>query len=299
MKKFWTVVLKIVMFMSLAGIIVFSCIAIISSNNIAFEAYNYLNTNKDTLALKEFTQRADSNIKASFGDTGGDVYVNFLSMAILDTQSTFDYYIDYLALDDTLSKGDQNVLINDFKSCIGAKQSCEQSYSDYLIAYKNASDGVSIAVEYVKSCERDFVYSYANLYNCLATLQYDLYKTSKINVVKVESYDFQTYMIRTGLSSGVVGKLYSETNIEKSPEKRIDLSSDELYRTYNSYKTKMATYKDKDTAIDGDLQQYVNNLNALNIFSWSKNYESYLSSVNNALREKATSAKKFFDANFR
>ncbi len=298
MKKFWTVVLKIVMFMSLAGIIVFSCIAIISSNNIAFEAYNYLNTNKDTLALKEFTQRADNDIKSSYG-ASGDVYVNFLSMAILDTQSTFDYYIDYLALDDTLSKGDQNVLINDFKSCTSAKQKCEQSYSNYLIAYKNASDGVSIAVEYVKSCERDFVYNYANLYNCLATLQYDLYKTAKINVVKVESYDFQKYMIRTGLSSGVVEKLYIETNIEKSPEKRVSLSSDEKYNVYNSYKTKMSTYSDKNTATDGDLQQYVSNLNALDTFSWAKNYESYLSSLNNVLREKATKSKTFFDENFR
>lgn len=298
MKKFWTVVLKVIMFMSFVGIIVFSCIAVISSNNIVYEAYNYVTTHKSTLELEELSDRVSANIKSSHG-APNDPYASFLSDIILTTKDSLDYYLDFLAIDDTISKGEQNVIIEDFKKCVTAKENCEKSYSDYMTAYSNASEGIEYASKLVITCERDFLYKYRNLYDCIATLQLDLYKATKINVVKVESYDFQKMIVRTGLSSRVVENVFSEENVEKMPEKRIVLGTDASYALYRSYCSKMNTFSNQNMANDTNLQKYVDNLNSLDIFSWAKNYDGYIVTVNNALREKAKDAKAFFDANLK
>jgi len=291
-------VLKVVMFMSFVGIIVFSCIAIISSNNIAYEAYNYVTTHKSTLGLEELSDRVSANIKSSHG-APNDPYASFLSDIILTTKDSLDYYLDFLAVDDTISKGEQNVIIDDFKKCVKAKENCEKSYADYMTAYSNASEGIEYASKLVITCERDFLYKYKNLYDCIATLQLDLYKATKINVVKVESYDFQKMIVRTGLSSGVVEKIFTEENVEKMPEKRIVLGTDSSYTVYRSYCSKMNVFSNQNMANDTNLQKYVDNLNSLDIFMWAKSYDAYSASINNALREKASQAKSFFDANLR
>ena len=90
MKKFWTVVLKVVMFMSFVGIIVFSCVAVISSNNIVYEAYNYVTIHKSTLGLEELSDRVSANIKSSHG-APDDPYASFLSGIILTTKDSLDY----------------------------------------------------------------------------------------------------------------------------------------------------------------------------------------------------------------
>ncbi len=298
MKKFWTIVLKVVMFMSFVGIIVFSCIAIISSNNIAYEAYNYVTTHKSTLGLEELSDRVSANIKSSHG-APNDPYASFLSDIILTTKDSLDYYLDFLAVDDTISKGEQNVIIDDFKKCVKAKENCEKSYADYMTAYSNASEGIEYASKLVITCERDFLHKYRTLYDCIATLQLDLYKATKINVVKVESYDFQKMIVRTGLSSGVVEKIFTEENVEKMPEKRIVLGTDSSYTVYRSYCSKMNIFSNQNIANDTNLQKYVDNLNSLDIFMWAKSYDAYSASVNNVLREKASQAKSFFDANLR
>ena len=298
MKKFWTVVLRIVMFLSFAGIIVFSCIAVISSNNIAYEAYNYLTVNMASLELDDFGSNVNRDVRASHGGSE-DPYVSYLTTFILDTKNTFSYYLDYLALDDVISKGEQNVLIDDFKSCLNAKNDCKATYDSYMIAYSKATEGTENAEEYVKTFAREFIYEYAELYNRLATLQLDLYKATKINVVKVESFDFQKNIVMTGLSSAVVKDLYNEENIKKDSSSRALISENANYQTYASYKEKIKSYSNKRMVLDARFQSYVYNLNALDIFSWAKDYDNYLLTLNNALREKATNAKAFFDESFK
>jgi hypothetical protein len=295
MKKFWTVVLKIVMFLSFAGIIVFSCIAVISSNNITYEAYNYLNTNMSSLGLEEFTTKVNNDILTSHGGTKNS-YVSCLSSFILDTKNTFNYYLDYLALDDIISKGEQNVIIEDFKSCVKAKEECETIYSYYMDAYGKASAGLQIAEDYVTTYERSFLNNYAELYRNLVNLQCDLYKATKINIVKVESFDFQKYIVMSGLSNFAVDNLYNEENLKKASTNRISISSFTAYTTYNSYKTKIASYNNQKMASNTSLQKYVYDLNSLDIFSWAKNYDDYLLTLNNTLREKAIDARSFFNA---
>lgn len=299
MKKFSTVVLKIVMFLSFAGIVVFSCVALLSNNNITYEAYNYLTTNKNTLGLEEFKNKVNSNIRTYHG-AKDDPYAYFLGTLITDTFDSIDYYLDYIALDDMLSKGEQNILMEDFKSCTNIKQKCENIYSDYMIAYTKASEGVEeYASNWVVSYEKDFLREYKNLYNCVAKLQLDLYKACKINTVKVESYDFQKNIVKTGLASCAVETLYCEDNISKSSGERIVIKESSIYKNYNSYSSKSAYFSNSSMVVNSNLQKYTSNLGSLDIFLWAKNYNEYLMTLNNSLREKATEAKSFFDANLK
>lgn len=299
MKKFSTVVLKIVMFLSFAGIIVFSCIAIISNNNITYEAYNYLTNNKSTLGLSDLKTKVDANIRTYHG-AKDDPYAYFLGTLILDTFDTLDYYLDYIALDDMLSKGEQNTLIEDFKACVDIKKKCEDVYSDYMFAYTKANEGVEeYASNLVVFYEKDFLREYKNLYNCVANLQLDLYKVCKINIVKVESYDFQKYIVKTGIASYAVETLYSEENISKLSGERTVIKESSVYKNYNSYSLKSAYFNNSGMIANSNLQNYVNNLDTLDIFLWAKNYNEYLTTLNNSLREKAFDAKTFFDANLK
>lgn len=290
MKKFFIVLLKIIMLLSFAGIIVFSTIAIINNQNVSYEAYNYVVAQSKIVEIKKFVNDVDNNVKLQYGATS-DPYASFIGTAVRENNNALEYYLNYLALGEQIYKGEQNQIINNFKNFANKVDTCKNILEEYKVAYEEArNNSGSFALSNVIAKEKYFIDNYVQLYHSQVTLVRSVESVISKNIVKNKPYSYQVWLIKIGMSNGTIEQVFKE--------ERLDIATNELANNYYDFLASCESYSDSDLVENLNLYEFVDNLKALDTVMWAQDYYKYYSQINNTLKAKAKTAKDFFDANF-
>ena len=162
--------LKILIVVSFIGIIVFVCIAIFNNQNISYEAYSYIAYTHKSTDFKSLQNNIKNNVKSAYGE-GADSYVNYINTAITELNEGIDYFIDYLAYEDGLTKGEQDKLINLYDDYLYMFDKVDSDYKSYVDAYEEARvqvendyEGSDVALNKLKSWGYILVSDYTGCY---------------------------------------------------------------------------------------------------------------------------------------
>lgn len=290
MKKFFIVLLKIIMLLSFAGIIVFSTIAIINNQNVSYEAYNYVVAQRRIVEIKKFVIDVDNNVKLQYG-AASDPYASFIGTTIKENDNALGYYLNYLALGEQIYKGEQNQIIINFNNYISKVNTCKKILEEYKVAYEEArNNSGSFALSNVIAKEKYFIDNYVQLYHSQVTLVRSVENVISKNIVKNKPYSYQVWLIKIGMSNGAIEQVFKE--------ERLNIATNELANNYYDFLASCVSYSDNDLVDNLDLYEFVDNLKALDTVMWAQDYYKYYSQINNSLKAKAKTAKDFFDANF-
>ncbi len=295
MKKFFSVLLRIIMLLSFVGILVFVSIAFINSQNTSFEAYNYVYNNKQTLNLDETIENINNNVKIRYG-ARDDVYASFISVAVSDISEGIDYFLNYLALQDNITRGEQDRIIRSFDNMSNELSIVNNAYNEYMEAYKIAQEqsGAEYAAQNVIAREIYLIDRYIIFYNAESLLLKNIVEIIQDYSMEQISYEGLTYLIKTGLSEGVIREVF----VGESQEDRGDIANNELANTFYEFDIRSTRFSNKDVVLNESLRTFVEDLNHLNIYSWAGNYDGYIANLTGTTKARAISAKSFFDNNF-
>lgn len=295
MKKFFSALLRIIMLLSFVGILVFVSIAFINSQNTSFEAYNYVYNNKQVLYLDETVENINNNVKIRYG-AKDDVYASFISMAVSDISKGIDYFLNYLALQDNITRGEQDRIIRSFDNMSNELSIVNNAYNEYMEAYKIAQEqsGAEYAAQNVIAREIYLIDRYIVFYNAESLLLKNIVEIIQEYSMEQVSYEGLTYLIKAGLSEGVIREVF----VGESQEDRGDIANNELANTFYEFDIRSTRFSNKDVVLNEILRTFVEDLNHLNIYSWAGNYEGYIANLTGTTRARAISAKSFFDDNF-
>ena len=302
MSKFLSALLKIIMVVSFVGIMVFVTVAIINSRDVAFEAYNYVSTNKENLEIEALVSDIDDNVKLGPGILNNE-YTSFIGSAVLETSRGIDYFLDYLSSDGDITRGEQDKIIKSFDSVSVEVTNVRNLYNNYLLEYKAAEEQGwgEFATARVKGSEEELVEKYVLLFNTEYTLLKNIVEVLQENFDLVLSYNSQTYLLKSGLASGGILEVFQNGYKQYSPddsESRLEISSCQKVDDYYDYLRTCTQFSNKDVMLNDTLRQFVDDLNQLNIYSFVSNFEGYVENLYGTLRVRAENAKAFFDSYF-
>jgi len=305
MNKFWVVLLKIIIVISILGIVIFTGIVIFKNQNIAYEAYNYIATTRDNTDFDSLQTNINNNVKNVYGGSG-DQYAQFINSGITQLNNGIDYFLDYLVHEDKLSKGEQDKLISLYDNYISGINTTHSRYNTYMQAYNNAKKQIEdnyeeadYAIANVKAKGANLVKAYVDCYNNGS--KFFKYLAEVVNIHTLNnthkySYTAQSYMIKVGMLD------YSMDFVVQNMNKKINdlaytenIKDNELVNNYYLYLANEDKFADAESVTVTSLRQYLNNLNCLNTYEWAGNYNNYLNTLSENLKQKATSAKSFYD----
>jgi len=288
MKKFWTIVLRIVMVLSFIGAFVFVSIAVVTNQGIEFESFSYISRKSDETDFSEFEENVTSNVKLIYGASNDD-YTEFLAKACGEMNEGIDYLLDFLATQSDLQKGDHNTLIDSYDAYLQKFDTAKDAYDEYISSYAKAEEtsGATYACNLVISSEKVLSTAYAECYKSGSVFFKNL-----VNVVREYSFDdmglsysCQNYVIKIGLCDYVVKQIFTAT--------RGNMDSNALKISFDYFCLYGESFSDDDVVTNSDFKDFVEILNSLNIYEWAGNYASYVTGLSNAT--DALWAKNFFD----
>ncbi len=302
MKKFWTVLLRITMIVSLIGILVFAGVAIIKNRNIAYEAYNYISTgiekeNFDDM-FDKFKKASDSGDEANEGCVvyryGGtdDKYMSFVNSAVMKGLAGCKTYLDYMAVLPNVTKGEQDNAEKCFDQFISAYKKTLASYDIYVAAYKNAkvSKGERNAVAIMESKEGNLVSTYIICYNELTSLLLSLHDiVSKYAFEGEMTFEAQSPIITAGLAQKAISNIFLGTSRNEWLD--IYATTNQDIKNYEAYVENSQSSSSNLEITNTDFRNFVNNINSLDTYSWAKNYEDYNASL---IGEKKSKSEKAY-----
>lgn len=308
MSKFATLLLKIILVISFIGIIVFVAFAIINNQNISYEAYNYvsnayLQTNFDSLK-----NNVNANMKSSYNGEV-DEYAKYINSAINEVNKGSKYFLNYLSVEKDLTKGEQDKLRSLFDNYLSNFNKALNAYNDYITSYQDADyqytnnfDNSSVALSIVISKCVYFVERYTDCYvSGSQFLKYLVDITNKYSFQNCFSYKEQAYLIKVGIVDNTTN--YVLENMKNKKENRAyntNVRDNDLIDCFYDFLGKEQNFKEENLITNSNFQQFVLNLNSLNIYSWAGNYENYKSSLKDeVVIAKCENAKNFFVLNFR
>ncbi len=308
MSKFWSVILKIIIVISILGIIFFVGVAIFRNHNISFEAYNYISRSQEETDFDTLQTNIANNVKVAF-EGANDPYANYINSAVTQLNEGIDYFTDYLAHEKELTKGEQDKLINLYDKYISGFYETEGIYEEYIDAYKSAEEkeGDYEGSDYVRTncimLAGHVVDSYLGCYK--NGLEFFKYLTQVVNKYTLDntglfSYKAQSYIIKCGIVE------YSLNFIKVNMTKKIALEnytanpkSNQLVNTYYLYLANSNKFSNADSVTNTAFKNFKNNLNTLNIFEWAGNYSNYIKTLDDAHKTNASNALTFFNNNFK
>ena len=310
MNKFWTILLKILIVASFIGIVAFTGIAILNNQNISYEAYSYIVATHKKTEFTTLKTNIANNVKATYkGST--DVYAVYFNKAVTELNEGISYYIDYLAFEDELTKGEQDKLINLYSSYIKGFNNTSGAYNTYVEAYEAAKkhekdygyEETNYAFTNVNAKAVSLVREYLSCYE--KGSEFFKYLVQIVNTYNQNSnnlYSFtgQNYMIKNGLVDYSLNFVL-ENMTEKINRRTYvtDLNTNEKIKLFNDFITNESKFTDRDTVNDKEFRIFVNNLNCLNIYEWAGNNANYVATLDEKLAEKSNSALNFFNSNFK
>lgn len=310
MSKFWSVVLKIIIVISILGIIFFVGVAILRNQNISFEAYNYISSVNSRIDFEKMQANVSSKVREEF-DGDNDLYAEFINSACTELNNGISYFLDYLSHEDGLTKGEQDKLINLYYNYVKNYYDFEWYYNEYIKNYEIAEQNRNNyeQSDYLRATVRaaavDLVESYVNSYR--KGSEFFKYLVQIVNKYTLSnsglfSFKGQGYMIKCGLVDYsldfVTKNLQHRLNVEYDSYKK-NPRTNQLINNYYSFLTKSQTLTDVNSVTNTEFRVFINNLNTLNIFEWAGNYANYFNTLNETLALNAYSALTFYNNNFK
>ena len=310
MSKFATILLKIILVISFIGIIVFVAFAIINNQNISYEAYNYISNAYSKAEFDSFKNDVSTNMKSSYnGDV--DQYALYINSAINEINAGNKFFLNYLASEKDLTKGEQDKLRNLFDNYLSHFNATKKAYDDYITAYLDADyqynynyDNSSVALSIVISKCIYFVERYTDCYLSgseffryleILVEKYSLQKTSNL------SYEEQCFLIKVGIVDSTTDFIYENMQNKRSNKTyELNIRNNDLVDCFYDFLIREDNFKEENLIINANFQTYVLNLNYLNIYNWAGDYDNYKSSLKDELLiSKCENAHSFFISNFR
>jgi len=288
MKKFWTIVLRIIMVMSFIGAFTFVGIAVVTNQGIVFESYKYISKKVEETDFNEFQTKVITNVKLTYGSAKDD-YTEFLADASAELNEGIDFFLDFLAIESDLQKGDHNTLIDGFDDYLQKFDKANDAYDEYISAYSKAEEtsGETYACNLVVSSEKVLSTAYADCYKSGSAFFKNLsrivreYSFDNMGL----SYSCQNYLIKVGLCDYVVKQVFTDT--------RGNINNNELKIVFDNFCLNGDGFGDEDIVTNNNFKRFVDILNSHNIYEWAGNYDLYASGLSNA--SEALWAKNFFD----
>lgn len=255
MKKFWTVFLKVIVFLSVVCAVCFVAIVIIKNSNSTFEAYNYVTAKKTEVNFNTYIDKFDNEIKLNV-DATDDEYVELLSGYIKDLNGQIDYYIDYLSTLNKLTKGEQTRLVEGYKNYVAKFNSAYSAYEAYLIPYNEAKANPSevnlTARNFVVNCEKTFVDRYVECFNAgndflntlVGTINKNLYG-NKTNL----SFKYLSGRIEMQIAKFAVDDIYTA--------ERKEIGTNKFAEYYTQFLSRKNTVLTTSALVDDELNSFV------------------------------------------
>lgn len=309
MSKFWTILLKVIMVVSFIGILVFVGIAIFNNINISYEAYNYIYSLHNKTDFNKLQNNIYNNVKTQYNGTNDD-YARFINSSITEINLSIDFYLDYLANEDSLSKGEQDKLCSLYDEYIKGFSQSQKDYDQYTIAYEEAKAKIennhndsNYAKAVLKAKSVELIKNYAKCYqNGSEFFKYlaSIVQKHSFNGKAYHTYTGICYMIEVGLVDNSIGHVISDMNIKlKNAEFDKSIVDYDIVNNYYKFLSTKSSFSQKDTLKNNSLLAFVNNLNSLDVYEWAGNYEKYNLNLSDSLKSKSERAKSFYDINFR
>lgn len=310
MSKFWSVILKIIIVISILGIIFFVGVAIFKNQNISFEAYNYISSVNSRIDFEEMQANVSSKVREEF-DGDDDLYAEFINSASTELNNGISYFLDYLSHEDGLTKGEQDKLINLYNKYVDNYYRFEIYYDKYVEAYEIAEqkkddyEQSDYSRSTVRAAAVNLVEKYVDSYRIGSEFfKYLVQIVNKYTLTNSGLYSFkaQSYMIKCGLVDYSLD--YVLQNLKYRLNQKLDVynkdpKTNQLIRNYYYFITKSATYTDRISVTNTEFRVFLNKLNTLNIFEWAGNYDNYLKTLNEDLSVNASDALTFYNNNFK
>ena len=319
MRKFFEILLKIIIVVSFVCIIVFVGVAIINNRSIAYEGYNYIVSTRNKTNFSVTQNGISENLRIRFNEMDKDPLGEFINKAGIELNKGIDFFVDYLSLEDNLTKGEQDILVRGYKNYTNSFLNVKEAYISYLEAYKEAEDKYNndyqnsdYAVETANAKGLYIVTTYIEAYRKGSEFFKDLIKiTNKYMLpnLSYQTYKAQSYMIKIGyvdyslesrfnengirIDTGIIDILNERLRIKDF--KDYNLNNNSSVRAFNRYMITSNNFADKDYLTNNEFKEFSNNLNDLNIFEWAGNYEVYYKTLSDSLKTKASSSKVFYN----
>lgn len=322
MRKFFEILLKIIIVVSFICIIVFVGVAIINNKSIAYESYNYIVSTRDKTNFSLTQQGISQNLRIRFNEMSKDPIGEFINKAGIELNKGIDFFVDYLSQEDALTKGEQDKLINGYKTYAESFLKVKEAYLSYLEAYKEAEDkfyndyeNSDYAVETSNAKGLYIVTTYIQAYRNGSVFFKDLATITNKYIMPNLSYQThkaQSYMIKIGYVDYSLDSKFNEQGIKTeigvveilNERLRIkdysdyNLNNNTSVRAFNNYMLTSNNLSDKDYLTNASFREYSNTLNILNIYEWAGNYNNYYKTLNEDMKSKALATKTFYNANY-
>ena len=272
MSKFATILLKILITLSFIGIVVFVGIAIFNNQNIAYEAYNYIVSTQSSKDFKTLQNNVRNNVKTYY-DGPKDVYADYINSAVIELNEGIEYFLDYLAFEDGLTKGEQDKLISLYDSYVKGFHNTEKIYKDYMDAYdlvrqkiETDYEGANYAKSHLNAQGVLLVKTYGSCFeNGSRFFKYLVNLVNKYNLDNsgLFSYKGQNYMIKVGIVDNTLNFVYENmTKKVNDLSYAEDIKTNTLIKTYYDYLSTETKYGDDDSITNTAFRLFINNLNS-------------------------------------
>lgn len=293
MNKFFSGLLRIIMLLSFFGIIVFVTIAVINSQDIALLSYNYIVSEKSKIDIDDFNVDIKENVVAQIGLTQ-DPEAILISDALSQVSLGIDHFVDYLAFEQYLTKGEQDKLINDFKDFKNYYDLTSKNLEDYNTAYDRAlEDGVGSAADaYLKEVRKLLIYNYKNCYISSSQLFDNL-------VLTVKNYTFKNIDLKYSDLSFIIKDTLAKIAISDAFSENVtDIDSNSNVITFREYLISFSNYSDLEFITNESFRSFVKGLNSLDVYKLFSDYDNYISGLDEQTKSLAVNTKNFFLSEF-
>ena len=293
MNKFFSGLLRIIMLLSFFGIIVFVTIAVINSQDIALLSYNYIVSEKSKIDIDDFNVDIKENVVAQIGLTQ-DPEAILISDALSQVSLGIDHFVDYLAFEQYLTKGEQDKLINDFKDFKNYYDLTSKNLEDYNTAYDRAlEDGVGSAADaYLKEVRKLLIYNYKNCYISASQLFDNL-------VLTVKNYTFKNIDLKYSDLSFIIKDTLAKIAISDAFSENVtDIDSNSNVITFREYLISFSNYSDLEFITNESFRSFVKGLNSLDVYKLFSDYDNYISGLDEQTKSLAVNTKNFFLSEF-
>lgn len=302
MNKFFTVLLKVILVLSFAGIILIVGVVIVKNNSISYEAYEYISLKKEEEDFPFLKTSIDTNVNLEYAVVG-DAYARFLGDATASLEGGIDHFLDYLALEPDLNKGEQDNLISLYSSYFDKFIKLKEVYEDYLEVYKKADNATDEDVDKqakindVKTYEIALIKRYIRFYEDGSKLLKDLAAiTKKYALGKGGKFSYldECYMLKVGLSDYVIKDVFFGKDGEFL-KKRKDLQTLEIKNIYDMFCTRYSNVLENVLSSD-QFKNFVETLNKIDVYEFAGNYDNYLQTIKGDLKHRVEMARDFFNS---
>ena len=311
MDKTKTILLKVFIILSIIGIIVFSIIAIILNLNVKYQAYNYIKNSSKNYDIIATQNTIRENIKNYYnGIEQDDDYAEYINSAISTGYEGSMLFINYLAVEDEISKGEQDKLCSLYDGFIESMNLCLDNYDDYkraydeaVYAYNHDYENSDYAMANLRTKNVYFIKKYIEVYKSFSVyFKYlvDLVKTYSFGNKNLFSYQEVYYLVQIGVVDNTLGDVLSDMT-----EKIYNINFDKEVRSYDlvdkyyDFLENRNRFDDTSLISNTNLRVFITCINEVNIYLWAGNYEEYILTLNENTRSKAKTANDFFSEHIR